>query len=94
MAIPEKPNKKSKETNSIDEHKAMSFISKGGKTTQEEEEPEEVKKEGVLVRMYPDVIEDIDKLIKKIPKRYRPTRTGWIIQAIEEKLKRDKKDIK
>jgi hypothetical protein len=77
----------------IDEKKAIAFINQGGSTAAKPLEEDDVQK-GVIVRMYSDMIEEIDTLLKSIPKRKRPSRNAWIIQAIEDKLKKDKKHQK
>jgi hypothetical protein len=101
MAITSKPKRNTveeKSTNStIDERKAIAFINQGGSVAFTAKEPQledEDKQKAVIVRMYPDMIKEIDDLLKFLPKRNRPSRNTWIIQAIEEKLKRDKKHLK
>lgn len=100
MAITAKPKKSNtKDTSksaapetSIDEKKAIAFINQGGSTAAEPSDEDDVQK-GVIIRMYADMIEEIDTLLKSIPKRRRPSRNAWIIQAIEDKLKKDKKGL-
>lgn len=95
MPITAKPKKSiTKDTTEpiIDEKKAIAFINQGGSTAAEPSEQEDVQK-GVIIRMYSDMIEEIDMLLKSIPKRRRPSRNAWIIQAIEDKLKKDKRGL-
>jgi hypothetical protein len=101
MPITAKPKKISPKSTSeeiakesaIDEKKAIAFINQGGSTANKISDEEDIQK-GVIVRMYTDMIDDIDNLLKSIPKRKRPSRNAWIIQAIEEKLKREKRNQK
>lgn len=76
-----------------DEQKAMNFIRQGGSVAQPTTETDDEKMVGVIVRMYPDMKQEVDSHIKALPKRSRPSRNAWILQAIEEKLKRDSKKI-
>ncbi|MDO1451313.1 hypothetical protein Q0590_33875 [Rhodocytophaga aerolata] len=101
MAITAKPKKTSviekPESKEIDEKKAIAFINQGGSVashTATSEAEEDEKQKGVIVRMYPDMIQEIDDLLKKLPKRNRPSRNAWILKAVEEKLKREKKNHK
>ncbi len=55
---------------SIDEKKAIAFINQGGSTANQPSDDEDIQK-GVIVRMYTDMIDDIDNLLKSIPKRKR-----------------------
>jgi hypothetical protein len=101
MAITAKPKKNtindSSNANEIDEKKAIAFINQGGTVaaiTASPQAEEEDKQKGVIIRMYPDMIQEIDELLKKLPKRNRPSRNAWILKAVEEKLKREKKNHK
>ena len=79
-----------------EQQKALNFILQGGSvatptTAQPAPETDDEKTVGVILRMYPDAKRELDDFIRSLPKRYRPSRNAWILQAIEEKLVRDKK---
>jgi hypothetical protein len=66
------------------------FINGGGLVLSDVEEMQKKDEWTRLVlRIRTDAVEQIDNLIKD---RMGVTRTGWILQAIEEKLKRSKKE--
>jgi hypothetical protein len=97
MAITAKPKKSTGTEQSkaivADEQKAMDFIRQGGSVAKPVEDQDDEKTVGVILRMYPDLRAEIDSYLKSLPKRKRPSRNAWILQAIEEKLKRDIKKI-
>ena len=54
-------------------------------------DPATLKPMLVQLRLYPDLVEEIDAVRKATGKRHRPSsRHAWIVSAIEEKLARHK----
>lgn len=51
------------------------------------------EKASFTLRLYKELLGEIDAVLKSIPKRRRPTRNDYIAQAIEEKIKRDQKRL-
>ena len=100
MAISGKPKKSSPAVESIaspSEQEVFNLINKGGsvaKLDASQEEPENIKPMLVQLRLYPDLVEEIDatRLANKGKgKRSRPpSRHAWIVSAIEEKLARSR----
>ena len=93
MAIARTPTVSTPKTSVVDEKKIESLISKGGSTTLlkekeiiEDEDPVKT----VLVRTYESQVQEMDQLLARIPKRKRPSRNTFIVEAIEEKLQREK----
>ncbi|WP_020532995.1 hypothetical protein [Flexithrix dorotheae] len=74
-----------------DIEKLEKMIDKGGSSIQKNRENDDDELKVVNVRMWQSVIREIDELLPKIPKKERPKRHGWIIEAVMEKLERDKK---
>lgn len=97
MAITGKPSKPTPaqpepRPNEVD---VLNLIHKGGsiaKTTTPQTGSEAIKPMLVQLRLYPDLVEEIDAVRKQTGgKRHRsPSRHAWIVTAIEEKLARDK----
>lgn len=86
MAIVKKPS-----TNHINNKLADAIISKGGESPSEYEDNSNIK---VTIRLTTKMLNLIDNYLKKsINKK---TRTCWVREAVEEKIKRDiiKYDIK
>ena len=95
MAIARKPKKGAKnEAPEANEKAIEALISKGGSSTkaqaQKLEEAEEDNLKGILVRLYQSQISDIAGILQSLPKRQRVSRHAYIVQAIEEKIQRDK----
>ncbi len=97
MAISGKPNKSAppESTTRPNEQDVLSLINKGGsvaKATTPKIDAEAVKPMLVQMRLYPDLVQEIDAVRKATGgKRHRaPSRHAWIVTAIEEKLARDK----
>jgi hypothetical protein len=96
MAITGKPSKPAPalpepRANEVD---VLSLINKGGsiaKAATPQTGPEAIKPMLVQLRLYPDLVEEIDAVRKGTGgKRHRPpSRHAWIVTAIEEKLGRE-----
>jgi hypothetical protein len=96
MAISGKPHKPARVVpGSVPtEQDVISLINKGGSVAKASAPPTkaaDVKPMLVQLRLYPDMVEEIDAVRKATGgKRHRPTsRHAWIVAAIEEKLARD-----
>ncbi len=77
----------------VDEKKIEALISKGGtstlaKETEAQQDDDAIKT--VLLRTYESQVKEIDQLLLTFPKRTRPSRNAYIVQAIEERILRDK----
>ena len=93
MAIARKPKKGAKnEASDVNEKTIEALISKGGSSTkaQKLEESDEDNLKGILVRLYQSQISDIAGILESLPKRQRVSRHAYIVQAIDEKIQRDK----
>jgi hypothetical protein len=97
MAISGKPQKPPRvETGRVQsEVDVIGLINKGGSVAKASAPPTkaaDLKPMLVQLRLYPDMVEDIDAVRKATGgKRHRPTsRHAWIVAAIEEKLARDR----
>jgi hypothetical protein len=97
MAISGKPNKPSAADSPTPpkELDVLSLINKGGsiaKTSAPKIDAESIKPMLVQLRLYPDLVQEIDAVRKAGgSKRHpAPSRHAWIVSAIEEKLARDK----
>jgi hypothetical protein len=77
-----------------DEQTVRKLIHKGGSVAEAGRtvDPESIKPKLVQLRLYPDMLQDIDAVREKTPMRRRRklSRHEWILQAIEEKLAREK----
>lgn len=82
MAIAKKPERKNKQTPSLD-----SLIEKGGSTAKR---PGKSKDDITFVqlRLPQGTIDEIDEVLEK--RTPKPTRHHWLLEAIYEKLERDK----
>lgn len=93
MAIARTPTVTAPKTPIVDEKEIEALISKGGSSTLVKE-PEAAEDEDaiktVLVRTYESQVQEIDQLLAQIPKRNRPSRNAFIVEAIEEKMQREK----
>jgi hypothetical protein len=97
MAIspkPQKPSPAPPPTKTANEVDVMSLINKGGSAPKPgvpKIDPATLKPMLVQLRLYPDLVEEIDAVRKATGKRNRPSsRHAWIVSAIEEKLARHK----
>lgn len=100
MAISGKPPKQTPQAPppspapQVNEHEVLSLIHKGGGVPKSvaRVEREAAKQMLIQLRLYPDMVEEIDtERASSGGKRRRPlSRHAWIVQAIEEKLDRDR----
>jgi hypothetical protein len=97
MAIIGKPQKLVPATSSVpvpDEQTVRNLINKGGSVAAGERAAGPAKDKPMLVqlRLYADMVQEIDAVRKQTPKkRWRASsRHEWIVQAIEEKLERER----
>ena len=94
MAVSGKPQRKRQdelESSQVDESAIKAIIHRGGSTTKHDT-PEVVEPKRVQLRLYPEIIEDIDAQVKEIRRtRRKPkfSRHKWLEEAIEEKLARE-----
>ena len=51
------------------------------------------EKASFTLRLYPELLREIETVLESIPKRRRPHRNDYIAQAIEERVKRDQKRL-
>jgi len=93
MALSKKPNKKAPRIEDVPDEKIDKFIKQGGSSYQEfpevRPESEEDSIMRVQLRLYKSLVGEIDELLSELPKRKRPSRHDWLLDAIEEKLERD-----
>src|SRR4051812_30324649 len=77
-----------------DEETVRKLISKGGSVAEAPRslDPDTIKPMLVQLRLYPDMVQEIDSLRKNTGgrKHRAPSRHAWIVKAIEEKLAREK----
>jgi hypothetical protein len=96
MAITGKPQKSAPPSPAPlpNEQDVLNLIRKGGSVAQPAgaSERDAAKPMLVQLRLYPDMIVEIDGVRKNAAgkKRRPPSRHAWIIEAIEEKLARDR----
>jgi hypothetical protein len=97
MAISGKPQKpvQVEVKRQPDEDEVRKLILRGGSVAEGPASAEPgtaIKPMLVQLRIYPDMVQEIDSLRKDTKgKRHRaPSRHAWIVKAIEEKLARDK----
>jgi hypothetical protein len=96
MAISGKPPKPvpTAVTPPPDELEVRKLIHKGGSVAAASPSPgsgDAVKPMLVQLRLYPEMVQDIDLVRKTMGGRRRaPSRHAWIVKAIEEKLEREK----
>ena len=96
MAITGKPQKQPPPSPAPlpNEQEVLNLIHKGGSVPKpgDASERDVTKPMLVQLRVYPDLIEEIDGVRKNMAgkKRRPPSRHAWIIEAIEEKLARSR----
>jgi hypothetical protein len=77
-----------------DEQTVRKLINKGGSVADlsRPDEADSIKPMLVQLRLYPDMVEEIDTVRKSTGSRKHraPSRHAWIVQAIEEKLAKEK----
>lgn len=93
MAVTAKPSKKQEEdvSSPTDEASIQAVISKGG-STPKKSSVEKTKRTRVQLRLFPDIIDEIDQDVEKVrATKRKPTfsRHQWLEEAIEEKLARE-----
>lgn len=81
MAISKKPQKKD-----ITEKEVLDLINKGGTVAQKEPKPKD--KSFLQIRMKPEIIDEIDKIIGK--RIIGISRHAWFMEAIEEKIRKER----
>lgn len=98
MAISGKPPKSTpaaEQVKSPSEQEVFNLINKGGSVAKAapQDAPASVKPMLVQLRLYPELVEEIDAVRKGASgkgRRHRPlSRHAWIVSAIEEKIARD-----
>ena len=77
----------------VDEKKIEALIDKGGSSTlvnvpATPADDDAIKT--VLVRTYKSQVQEIDQILAQLPKRQRSSRNTYIVEAIDERIKRDK----
>lgn len=79
-----------------DEKKIEALIQKGGSSVAIERTAgsDDDEKQQVRLVTYISQLREIEQVLEQMPKRGRPSRHAWILQAIDEKLQRDKKKLK
>jgi len=97
MAITGKPHKPAPAipmVPPVDEQTVRKLINQGGSVAEgaRANDPGNIKPMLVQLRLYPDMIQEIDALRNNTGgRRMRaPSRHAWIVKAIEEKLAREK----
>lgn len=96
MAIARKPSINKAPTEPVlDEKQIEDLINKGGSSTKSTpvpvDKPDEDAMKTVLMRLYQSQLMEIEEILTSIPKRQRPSRHAYIMQALEEKIQRDLK---
>lgn len=75
-----------------DEKKIEALIQKGGSSVATERTAgNDDEKQQVRLVTYTSQLREIEQVLQEMPKRGRPSRHAWILQAIDEKLERAKK---
>jgi hypothetical protein len=96
MAISGKPPKPAPPSPAprADEQEVLKLIHKGGSVAKSADTSEghAVKPMLLQLRLYPDMVEEIDGVRQNRAgkKRRPPSRHAWIVEAIEEKLARER----
>lgn len=79
----------------VDEKQINALIEKGGSVTQvNRKEVKEEKNHAVMLKVPKPLMNDLDEELKYLPTYFRKHRTLYILQAIEEKILRDRKKRK
>lgn len=69
---------------SLSEQEVQQIINRGGSVAQSEIREDDLKR--LQLRLYASMVAEIDEACAQRPKRYRLSRHSWIVEAIEEKL--------
>ncbi len=75
-----------------DETAIQAIIHKGGSVPTDTPHEEDVALKNLQLRLYPDQIEAIDRIIARKrgqTRRRKQSRHGWLVEAIEEKIERE-----
>jgi hypothetical protein len=86
-AITRKPQSPPSE-NQAREAAIQAVINKGLTTAQEQLAPDEEKQRQVVVFVPASLLEEVDELVKAV--RPRTSRRSWLVEAIREKVERDR----
>lgn len=71
--------------------KVKEIIDRGGSVLSDRQgEAYEDEQRNVQLRLYQSVIAEIDERRKRVKRGKKPSRHSWIVDAIEEKLKRER----
>lgn len=93
MAIARKAAPKAKDDQSVISEKEIdALINKGGSSTKANQKTtgDDDFVKPVLLKVYQSQIQDIEGILSGLPKRQQISRHAYIIQAIDEKIQRDK----
>jgi hypothetical protein len=94
MPISKKPSKPTGESfGQPDEKTIQAVIHKGGSVPADNHHQDDITPKNLQLRLYPDQIDAIDGIIQqKQGQRRRPrqSRHSWLIEAIEEKIERER----
>lgn len=80
----------------VDEKKIEALISKGGTSTKAKpiQDADDNQKTAIKLLPYQSQLNDIQAILEQMPKRNRPSRHAYILQAIDDKIQRDRKKLK
>lgn len=91
MAIARTPTATTPKAPVVDEKQIEALISKGGSSTlvkEKEAAEDEDAIKTILLRTYESQVKEIDRLLAQMPKRNRPSRNAFIVEAIEERIEK------
>lgn len=75
----------------LDDAKIKEIIDRGGSVLSDRrEEVYEDTQKNLQLRLYQSMISEIDERRKKVKRGKKPSRHSWIVDAIEEKLERER----
>lgn len=75
----------------LDDAKVKEVIDRGGSVfSDRHEEGYEDEQRNVQLRLYQSMIAEIDERRKRVKRGKKPSRHSWILDAIEEKLERER----
>lgn len=77
-----------------EERKIEALIDKGGSSVAHTRATDNDEKQQVRLITYTSQLREIEEVLIQMPKRGRPSRHAWILQAIDEKIQREKKKLK
>lgn len=74
-----------------DDAKVKEIIDRGGSVLSDRrDEVHEDEQKNLQLRLYQSMIAEIDERRKKVKRGKKPSRHSWIVEAIEEKLERER----